>query len=635
VALDNSGEISTLVSVTPSIWLDVLDETARVCATHGRTDLIQWVRQKRAQLLDPRLRVLVIGEPKQGKSQLINALINAPVCPVGDGLTTVIPTVVQHAAAPCAALVRTPPPSPGRVGAEASATADRTPVPLDQVAAGIGGKLPYRSGAGPVHVEVGVPRGLLASGLVLIDTPGTDGEDLNRSGSTLAALARADVVLMVSDATRELSSGELKVFLQIVRSHPNVVVVLTKTDLAPQWRAVAEQNRRHLASAGAPAALIPVSAALRLQAARTNDKVINAESGFPDLIARLKRDQSTKGDLLARATVGLVARTVVEQLAAPLRAELSTQGAQEASGPLAKLHEAQRAVDELRRCSTRWQNTLNDEMADLISDIEYDLRDRTRKILREVDEAFDTADPLTTWDTFQDWLEDNLIEAAEANYEWMVERCNWIMKRVAGNFLRYGQDVLPGWSVKVPDDLANRVPVIDKPQIDRFTPTQKVFTGLRGSYGGLLMFGLATSLAGLPLINPVSLGAGALFGGKSIRDESKALLKRRQAVAKAACQRHVDDVFLRLNKECRDTSRQVQRMLRDHFAALTEELQEAIVHSFRNAKQAADADVAEREQRQRAIEQQMKRLASLHEEAQELVAGRAGTTGARRLEPRG
>ncbi|MFD0787201.1 dynamin family protein, partial [Micromonospora azadirachtae] len=91
------------------IWLDVLDEIARTCREHGRGDLLQAVRQKRAQLLDPTLRVLVIGEPNQGKSQLINAIVNAAVCPVGDGRTTVLPTVVQHAEVAAAVVVQAAP----------------------------------------------------------------------------------------------------------------------------------------------------------------------------------------------------------------------------------------------------------------------------------------------------------------------------------------------------------------------------------------------------------------------------------------------------------------------------------------------------------------------------------------------
>ncbi|MET8353137.1 dynamin family protein [Micromonospora sp. NPDC005206] len=614
------------------IWLDVLDEIARTCNAHGRGDLLQTVRQKRAQLLDPKLRVLVIGEPNQGKSQLINAIINAPACPVGDGRTTVLPTVVQHADVPSAAVIQAPPPAPGRpAGAAPAAILERSPVALDQVAAGVAGAVGRRPGGGPAYVEIGLPRALLGAGLVLVDTPGADEIAALGGNAAVAAPTRADTVLLVSDSTRELSVTELNMLLHVMRSHPNVVVVQSKTDLVADWRAIAERNRQHLADAGVPAPVIPVSAALRLRAAAADDRGLNAESGFPALIARLQRDLSGKADQLARASVQGVARTVVEQLAAPLRAELATQEAAEQSGPISRLHAAQREVDELRRCSTRWQNTLTDEMADLLSDIEYDLRDRTRQILRTVDEAFDTADPLVAWDTFQDWLERSLVEAAEANHEWLIQRCDWIARRVAANFARYGYDVLPPWSMTMPEDIGGRLPELERPKIDRFTTGQKLFTGMKGSYGGMLMFGLATTLAGMPMINPVSVGIGALFGGKSIRDESKQLLRRRQATVKTAIQRHVDDFFVRMIRDCRDAARQVQRMLRDHFTGLTEELQEAIVQSFRSAKQEADTDAALRDQRQREIRLKMTRLATLYEQAQQLSGTRAAPV---LLEPR-
>ncbi|SCF37901.1 Dynamin family protein [Micromonospora viridifaciens] len=607
-----------------AIWLDVLDEIARTCSAHGRGDLLQTVRQKRVQLLDPNLRVLVIGESHQGKSQLINAIINAPVCPVGDGRTTVLPTVVQHAEVPSAAVVQAPPPSaPGRsVGTVVPVTGERTPVPLDQVAAGVAGALGRRPGGGAAHVEIGLPRALLGAGLVLVDTPGVDEVAALGAAGPTAAPAWADTVLLVSDSTRELSAGELTMLLHITRSHPNVVVVQTKTDLVADWRAVAERNRQHLADAGVPAPIVPVSAALRLRAAAADDKQLNAESGFPVLIARLRQDLAGKSDRLARAAVGVIARRVVEQLAAPMRAELASQEAEEQSGPISRLHAAQREADELRRCTTRWQNTLADEMADLLADIEYDLRDRTRQILRTVEETFDSADPLVTWEAFQEWLERSLVEAAEANQEWLIRRCDWATRQVAGTFVRYGADVLPPWSMTMPTDLGDRLPEIERPHIDRFTPSQKLLTGMRGSYGGVLMVGLATTLAGMSMINPLSVGVGALLGGKSIRDESRQLLRRRQAVVKTAIQRYVDDFFVQVTKDRRDAVRQVQRMLRDHFTALTEELQEAIIQSFRSAKQAADTEAAVREQRQREIRTRMTRLAGLFEQAQQLTGSR-------------
>jgi hypothetical protein len=625
-------------------WLDVLDHTVRMCVTHGRVDLAQQLRRKRAQLLSPTLRVVVVGEPRQGKSQLVNALINAPVCPVGGAVGTAIPTVVHHAEAPVAALVHSPAEGSSLVTGPAlpqdvdALPAGRIPVPVTELASRIS-TVEARSAGGPVHAEVGVPRRLLASGLVLVDTPGIDGTprideipgiDEHQPGTeqahiepTAADPVSADVIVLVSDATQELSTTEVNHLVRLTREHPYVILAITKIDLVTQWRLVAERNRQRLASAGVTAATVSVSAALRLQAARTGDPAINDESGFPDLIARLMRYLRAKPDMLAPTSAALLVGRVIEQLAAPLRAGLS---APRPSEPLARLHEAQGALDELRRCSTRWQGTLADEMADLRSDIDFDLRDRTRRIIREADQAFDAADPLRAWDPFQSWLDQALVEAAEANFGWLVERCEWITGRVADHFIPYGADLLPQWKVEPPHLLRERPAMIERPALDRFTVMQKVYIGLRGSYLGVLMLGLATTLAGMPLINPISVGAGVLFAGKSIWDESRSQLKRRQALAKAAAQRHVDDFFLRLSKDCKDTARQVQSALRDHFTATTEQIHDGIVHSLRTAKQAADADVAERDQRQRDIQQRMERLAALYERAQALTTVSATAT---------
>jgi hypothetical protein len=615
------------------LWLDVLDRTTRTCAEYGRADLVEWLRQRRAQLLDPHLRVLVAGGAGQGKSQLINALVNASVCAVADGADgagTALPTVVRHSATPTAQLVR-------RAGPGRSATAgspDCVPVPVESID-GLGelARARYPDPDDLVVAEIGVPRALLATGLTLIDTPPwDDGQPVAAGAADLAALAArvgADAVVLACEAGRELARAELDLLADLGRLYPGMAVALTKTDFAPDWRLVLERNREHLAHVGAPVTVLPVSAALRLRAVRTGDRQLNEESGFPRLIAYLQGAVAAKPDGLARAGVALLGRVAVEELAVPLRERLAAEQGGGSSDAMARLREAQRRVDELRRCATKWQNCLSDEVGDLMSDIEQDLRDRTRAILTRADETFEKADPLRDWDAFGEWLRRSLREAAEASFAWLVERTEWMAERVARHFPGDGVD-LPQWTLAVPDDLADRVASLDAPRVERFTPSQKLFTGLRGSYGGVLMFGLATSLAGMSLLNPISIGAGAVFGGKSVRDEGKSLLRRRQAVAKAAVQRHVDEVFVRLNKEARDTVRRVQRVLRDHFGAVTEDLQESIVESLRSAKQAADHDAAAQEQRVRRTSRELTRLAELYEQVQALALPRGAAIPAQR-----
>jgi hypothetical protein len=550
--------------VTAPAWLDVLDETIRACDARDRPDLAERLRRRRRLLLDGKLRVLVAGVQRQGKSQLVNALVNAPVCAVGDGVGTVAPTVVQYGDPPAAVLIGT-----GK---------ERTPVPIDQIAVR----------PDTLRIEVGIPRALLASGLVLIDTPAdvATGQEL------------VNAALLVSAATHELTTAEMDLLDRLAKSCPSVAVVLTKTDIAPDWRTVAERDRELIARAGIPARVIAVSATLRLLAARTEDKDLNEESGFPALVGYLRRDVAG----LAGRAVALDARAALDELAAPLRAELDSR----APVPRAEIPElqlAQRRLSALRRRATQWQNLLNDEIADLSSDVEYDLRDRTRKILRRVDEVFDTADPAQVWDSFADWLQENLSEAAERNFAWLIERAEWIAQAIAANFPADQPGIYPQSTFEVPRDLFDSVTRPETPAFERFTVTQKVHSGLRGSYGGVLMAGLITSLAGMPVINAVSIGVGGLFGTKSLRDESEVRLKRRQAAAKAAAQRHVDDFFLKFGKDCKDIARRVQRRLRDHFTAVTEELQETILESARHAREAVDRDAAALDGKRRELEQ--------------------------------
>jgi hypothetical protein len=276
-------------------------------------------------------------------------------------------------------------------------------------------------------------------------------------------------------------------------------------------------------------------------------------------------------------------------------------------------------MDELRRCATRWQSRLGDEVADLMSDIEHDLRERTRAVIAHADEVFTESDPLRMWDEFDGWLRDALQEAADTSLTWLGERAEWLARAVAAEFPPELGDVLPSWVPAVQDGLPDRVTGLQTPPVERFTMSQKLFTGLRGSYGGVLMFGLATSLAGMSLINPISLSGGAIFGGKSIREEGRSMLKRRQAAARAAVRQHVDEIFVGLAKDAKDSVRRIQRALRDHFTAVTEDLQEAIIESLRSAKADAEREVSTREVKARRIEQELIRLAALQKQALALL----------------
>jgi Dynamin family len=618
------------VSTAPSVrvrtppWLTVLDDTIAACIAHHRTDLAGKLERRRALLLDPKLRVPVIGEVDQGKSQLVNALINAPVCAVGDDLTTTMPTIVEHARTPTASVVVDARVTGRRAIGPASGEQARVPVPFDELAKGFDelakGTVTRRTDA---HLEVGVPRELLAGGLVLIDTPGL-GSGPGRAATTFAALADADAVLMATDATRELGASELELLREVVALCPTVTVVLTKIDIVPRWRRVAERNRARLAAAGLAVEVVPVSSAVRLAAARTGDKALNRESGFVDLVAVLRRDVLEQGEVLAGRCTAAMTTMVTGQLLDTLREQLAKARGGGPGGAHVRYRDAQRHLEELRRRSSRWQTMLGDEVADLMSDLEHDLRERTRRIIRTAEEFFEVADPARTWDEFADWLRESLADTEEANFSWLVERFQWVAEKIARQVAL--EESIPDASAG--EGLLEHIGELRAPRVERFTVGQQLFVGLRGSYGGLLMFGLATTLAGMPLINPISIGAGAAFGAKSVWDERGSRLKRRQATAKTAAQRHVDDFFLSYGKESRDTARLIQRRLRDHFTEVIENVRSGIAERTGEAKRAAEAELADRRRRGQEIALELDKLVGLDKRIQALAApaGRRGLT---------
>lgn len=612
------GYQGTLIRVRTPPWLTVLDDTIAACITHHRTDLAGRLERRRALMVGPRMCVPVIGELNQGKSQLVNALVNAPICAVGDDITTMTPTAIEHADVPTAALVTDVPTAGRRAIGPADAEPARIPVPVEDVA-----KQALASRRNDVHAEIGLPRDLLSGGLVLVDTPGIGGLGSMRAASTFAVLANADAVLMISDATCELCPSELELIKKVAKVCPAVTVVLTKIDIVPRWRRVAERNRARLAAAGLEVNVIPVSATVRLTAARTGDQALNEESGFVELVRWLRQDVLAQGDVLASRNTAVLTGAVTQQLLTPLSQALAQAKEGQLSEAHAQYRAAQHRLDELRRRSSRWQTMLGDEVADLISDVEFDLRERTRKIIRVAEEYFDVADPAKTWDEFEFWLCDTLAETAEVNFSWLVERFQWLSTKIARQVAL--DEAVP--DAADADGLLDHIGDLRPPRIEKFTVGQQLFIGLRGSYGGLLMFGLATTLAGLPLINPISLGAGAAFGAKSIWDERGSRLKRRQAMAKTAAQRHVDDFFLSYGKESRDTARLIQRRLRDHFSAVVEKLQSGIAERAAEAKRVAEAELAERRRRSLEISREVERLVILHKRIQALVTPSAQRRG--------
>jgi len=580
----------------------------------GRHDLLQRLAHTRRRLLDPTVRVLVVGEFKQGKSLLINALVDAPVCPVDDDIATALPTEVSYAKNPLATLVR------GMEGASDAETT-RVQVPLDELASHVSEAGNPANRQGLLRAEVGIPRQILADGLALVDTTGVGGLSSVHTTSTLAALPTADAVLLVSDASQEYSEPEIDFLRQAMKLCPNLACVLTKIDLYPQWRRIAELDRVHLAGANVEADLLPVSSTLRLHAMRAGDEQLADESGFPALV-RYLGNAVAQADRLSRRSVAHDVFTVTDHLGVSLRAELQAQRDPEGGTALmAELEAAKSRAEMLQRRTSRWQQTLSDGMTDLTADIEFDLRDRMRQVVRTGEAALEQADPQAIWEQFTEWLGQQLAAATSDNFVWANQRAQSIAQQVAVHFAEDGGELLPELRLGATPTTLDAVPELAAPHADDPKLVGKLLTGMRGSYGGMIMFGMLTMLAGAAsMFNPVSLVAGLVLGGKTLRDDKHNRLKRQQAEAQMLLRRQIDDVTFHVSKECRDRLRQVQRLLRDHFSEVATELQRSLIESIQAAEKAAHTEDSQRQQRINRLKAELAQIDGVRQDARALLA---------------
>jgi hypothetical protein len=587
----------------------VLDLGLRACEAYRRPDLSARLTAAKRTLADPGIHVVVVGEFKQGKSSLVNALVGAAVCPVDDDVATAVPTYARHGTELRAELL---------FGGEPPR---RTPIEVNEIRRYVVEQGDRHSSGQPdvdgervAGVEVQLPRKLLATGLVLVDTPGVGGLGSAHTAASLAACSMADAVLFVTDASQELTRTELDVLAQARELCDTVVCVQTKTDFYPAWRTIRELNEKHLRTVG-EVPLLAVSSTLRARAVKTNDSALNAESGFRDLV-RFVSDRVAGGAVNRLAdSAATEVLAVCQQLEVEFEAERAAladpAAAQQVIGELTL---AKQRVEALKTAAAKWQQTLNDGVADLNSDIDHDLRTRIRHVLQEADDAVEEADPADTWPEMEAWLESRTSHELVANYSLLRTLADELSERVAQHFREASGQVFDQLAVFNPTPLLTRAKVDHKIELSKMGVGKQAMVALKSSYGGVLMFTMLGSMAGI-VLGPLTVGIGLVMGRRGLLDEKKRQLQQRRTQARNAIRRYCDEVTFVMGKDSRDTLRRIQRQLRDHYSGLAEELNKSNARALSGASEAAKRTQADREKRLKDLDAELNRLRQLRQRA--------------------
>lgn len=584
----------------------VLEVGLKACHAYARPDLAERLEAARRRLADPEIRVLVVGEFKQGKSTLVNSLLGAAICPVDDDVATCVPTVVRRG---------DPPRAVAYFRGDGDATPEPEPFDPDRIA-------DFASEAGNVgnelgveRVEVELPGDLLASGLTLVDTPGVGGLGSKHGAMTLGVLPSADAVLLVSDASQEYTEPELAFLTKARDLCPNIVCVLTKIDLYPEWRRIADLDRGHLERAGFEVEVFAVSAPMRDLAIETDDQELYQESGYPDLLRFVHGGIVARGQRLAvRGAAGDVLGAVA-QIEASFASERAILADPEgAGGVVDRLEDANTRAQRLIGEASRWQVTLGDGMADLNADVDHDFKLRMRSLVQEAEGAIAQSDPADMWDEFQLWLEQAVASEVIDNFSLLTRRTEELAEAVADHFAEVEADVNLGLDVSVPLDALD-IARAGEIHVAKQGLGSGVMTAMRGSYGGVLMFGMISRMVGFGMLNPVAGLAGLLLGRKAVKEERERRLTQRRQETRAAARQYVDEVGFHVGKEMRDACRRAHRQLRDAFTRRAEELQRSCAAALEAVKQSSESGPDDRRRRLEAIQNELHRLEHLRERA--------------------
>jgi replication fork clamp-binding protein CrfC len=596
------------------VIVELIDHTSKIAETQDRGDLVERMARAKARISDPQIRVVIAGQLKQGKSQLLNSLLNVPVSRVGDDETTVLATMVSYSEQATAKLM---------VAGADEGEPEAIEIPIADIKQDLR-RHPAAGGRQVLRVAVTANSPLLKGGLVFVDTPGVGGHGQPHLSATLGLLPDADAMLMISDTSQEFTEPEMTFIRQAFEICPVATIVATKTDLYPHWREIVEANKAHLQRAGLSLPMIPASSLLRSHAVQLNDKELNEESNFPAIVKFLSDKVLSRENDRVRDQVLAEIRSAAEHLTLAADSELSALNDPDAGDRLkAELERRKQEAQEALQQTALWQQVLNDGISDLTADVDHDLRGRFRAITQHTEHVIDTCDPTHHWAEIGAELENAIATAVGDNFVWAYQRAEALAQEVARTFVEAGLEAIkmPQIDAREMGASFGELKSLAKLEAKPIKTGHKIVTGMRGSYGGVLMFGMLTSFAGLGMFNPLSLGAGLLLGRKTYKDDMENRMMRVRNEAKMNMRRFVDDVSFVVNKESRDRLKGIQRQLRDHYRGIANQTTRSLNESLQATIASAQLEEHERNTRIRELERQLNILRQVTDHAVKLAPG--------------
>lgn len=555
-----------------------------------RPDLVPRLEALEQRIERPDVVVCVVGEFKQGKSSLVNAVLDERVCPVDDDLATAALTVVEYR----------DPPSTTIHHRDATATT-RDEIGLDDLASWVTESENAGNAKRVERAEVGIPNLHLAGGLTLVDTPGIGGLGAGYAIATLAFLPFADAVLFVTDVSTELSEPELEYLERARELCSTVLLVETKTDLYPAWPRIVEINQGHLDARDINVLTMPVSSVVHAAALARHDEGLDERSGIPGLVAYLDSSvvRPAREAAVTRCDADLYKLT--QQLRSGLRTQrelLQDPGARDAA--LAALAEADTRLEHLRGPGAQWSDLLTAQFDDLSKIVAHEFRSELRRITRELDERIEQSTTADEWDELGSALQAQVAEAMSAGLVAIADGAAAAERSALDLIAESDLELLTADATDGALDVRSlwRAAPIESKDGAAAKAIHTGWASVVGAAQGITMLAslcraLPAAAALMVLANPVVLGVGVLFGGVELFEERRRRIAARRQAARIQMHEFLDDVEFELVEQLETAVRKIESdlgvQLRTRLTELQASYAETVRRATADAERAADA----------------------------------------------
>lgn len=201
----------------PSELGDALRLMAQLVTDHGLVVLRPAVARLVEESESARFEIAVFGRVSSGKSSLLNYMVARPVLPVGVTPVTTLVTRIGYG-------------PQERVTVRFAADPPLTTT-VEELAAFVTEQENPSNRKHVTSVQIELPEERLRDGAVFVDTPGLGSLATAGASETMAYLPRADLGILLADATAPLAPQDVALVEGLVRSGARAMVVLSKADL--------------------------------------------------------------------------------------------------------------------------------------------------------------------------------------------------------------------------------------------------------------------------------------------------------------------------------------------------------------------------------------------------------------------